>query len=196
MQKSTFLGSAVSVLLLFSVLSYSRTDIQQQGPRPKPAQPLTQPDTDTVTSVDSTTTSAGTERPREISAPVKTVEEKSSVETYTATAYSLRGRTASGVAPAQGMIAADPRILPLGSRVRIEAGSYSGEYLVTDTGGSVKGRRIDIWTPTARDAMRFGRRSVKLTVLELGGKRRKSASTRPRTVSNVSPAVPATKDQQ
>lgn len=91
---------------------------------------------------------------------------------YVATAYSLRGRTASGQMVAKGLIAADPRHLPLGSRVRIEAGSYSGEYLVADTGGMVRGRRIDIWTPTSREAMRFGKRMVKLTVLSFGGKKR------------------------
>ena len=91
---------------------------------------------------------------------------------YVATAYSLHGRTASGKPVAKGMIAADPRHLPLGSRVRLEAGTYSGEYLVADTGSLVRGRRIDIWTPTSREAMRFGRRTVKLTVLSLGGKKR------------------------
>lgn len=91
---------------------------------------------------------------------------------YVATAYSLRGRTASGRPVAKGLIAADPRHLPLGSRVRLEAGPYSGEYLVADTGSLVRGRRIDIWTPTSREAMRFGRRTVKLTVLSLGGRRR------------------------
>ena len=90
---------------------------------------------------------------------------------YVATAYSLRGRTASGRPVAKGLIAADPRHLPLGSRVRIEAGTYSGEYLVADTGSMVRGRRIDIWTPTSREAMRFGRRVVKLTILSLGRKR-------------------------
>jgi 3D (Asp-Asp-Asp) domain-containing protein len=91
---------------------------------------------------------------------------------YVATAYSLRGRTASGRFVAKGLIAADPRHLPLGSRVRLDAGAYSGEYLVADTGTLVRGRRIDIWTPTSREAMRFGRRTVKLTVLSLGGRRR------------------------
>ena len=84
---------------------------------------------------------------------------------YVATAYSLRGRTASGRYVSQGIIAADPRILPLGSRVRLEAGPWSGEYLVADTGGKIRGRKIDIWTPSSREAMRFGRRKVKLTVL-------------------------------
>jgi 3D (Asp-Asp-Asp) domain-containing protein len=91
---------------------------------------------------------------------------------FVATAYSLRGKTASGLYVSKGLIAADPRFLPLGSRVRLDAGAYSGEYLVADTGTSVKGRRIDIWTPTSREAMRFGRRPVKLTILSYGGKRR------------------------
>jgi len=114
-----------------------------------------------------------------ISLPTGSVGEKIAVEEkyevapakYVATAYSLRGRTASGRMVAKGLIAADPRHLPLGSRVRLEAGSYSGEYLVADTGSMVRGKRIDIWTPTSREAMRFGRRTVKLTVLSLGRKK-------------------------
>ena len=94
------------------------------------------------------------------------------VQTYMATAYCLRGRTASGKMVARGLIAADPSVLPLGSRVRLDAGSYSGEYLVADTGGAVRGRHIDIWTSNSREAMSFGRRSVKLTVLSYGAARR------------------------
>jgi|SRR5215470_5640710 len=97
---------------------------------------------------------------------------------YLATAYSLRGKTASGRMANTGLIAADPRVLPLGSRVRLEAGTYSGEYLVADTGARVRGKRIDIWTPSSHQAMRFGRRLVKLTVLSFGGKRApKTAAT-------------------
>jgi 3D (Asp-Asp-Asp) domain-containing protein len=92
---------------------------------------------------------------------------------YMATAYSLKGRTASGRMVSRGLIAADPRVLPLGSRVRLEHPGYSGEYLVADTGGAIRGRRIDIWIPSAREAMRFGRRTVKLTVLSYGGRRSK-----------------------
>lgn len=94
--------------------------------------------------------------------------------TFTATAYSLRGRTASGKQVARGLIAADRRVLPIGTRVRLQAGSYSGEYLVADTGGAVRGRKIDIWVPSTSEAMRFGRRPVKLTVL---------SRVRPRTAS-------------
>ena len=93
-------------------------------------------------------------------------------ETYVATCYSLRGRTASGKMVAKGLIAADPRVLPLGSRVRLDAGPYSGEYLVADTGRLIRGRHIDIWTPSTRDAMRFGRRKIKVTVISHGVRHR------------------------
>ncbi|HEX8178666.1 MAG TPA: 3D domain-containing protein [Pyrinomonadaceae bacterium] len=90
---------------------------------------------------------------------------------FTATAYSLRGRTASGLSVARGLIAADRRVLPLGTRVRLEAGAYSGEYLVADLGGAVRGRKIDIWVPTTHEALRFGRRPVKLTIMRPADKR-------------------------
>lgn len=99
-------------------------------------------------------------------------------QSFVATAYSLRGRTASGRLVAKGIIAADRRILPLGTRVRLDSGSYTGEYLVADTGGAIRGRRIDVWVPTGSEAMRFGRRPVKLTVLAYGGGRRAAARTR------------------
>jgi 3D (Asp-Asp-Asp) domain-containing protein len=97
---------------------------------------------------------------------------------FVATAYSLRGRTASGRQVARGLIAADRQVLPLGSRVRVEAGSYTGEYLVADTGGLIRGHRIDIWMPSSVEAMRFGRRKVKLTVLSYGGRRTPPARKR------------------
>jgi 3D (Asp-Asp-Asp) domain-containing protein len=197
MKKSTFLGSTLGVLLLFSVISYSQTLLQQQDPKvsQQSGQVVAQ-STDAATKTDAAASVTSAERSREVSVAV-TVAEKVESDTYTATAYSLRGRTASGTAATQGIIAADPRVLPLGSRVRIDAGSYSGEYLVADTGGAVRGKRIDIWTPSTRDAMRFGRRAVKLTVLQLGGKRGKSAATRARTV-NPSPttASPITNAQK
>ncbi|MEK6281496.1 MAG: 3D domain-containing protein [Acidobacteriota bacterium] len=95
---------------------------------------------------------------------------------YVATAYCLRGKTASGRMVTRGLIAADPRVLPLGSRVRLDHPGYSGEYLVADTGGKIKGRRIDIWIPSSREAMRFGRRTVKLTVLSYPARRTKRSA--------------------
>ncbi len=97
--------------------------------------------------------------------PEAEAQASSPAVTITATAYSLRGRPASGAGVRRGIIAADRRVLPIGTRVRLEAGSYSGEYLVADTGGAVRGRKIDIWMPSTVEAMRFGRRPVKLTIL-------------------------------
>ncbi|PYS98335.1 MAG: hypothetical protein DMF63_16930 [Acidobacteria bacterium] len=84
---------------------------------------------------------------------------------FTATAYCLQGRTAMGHGVRRGIIAADPRLLRLGSRVNLGAGAYSGQYLVSDTGGGIKGRRIDIWVPSCAEARRFGRRTVQIGIL-------------------------------
>jgi 3D (Asp-Asp-Asp) domain-containing protein len=188
--KSTAIGSAVSVLLVFSAISYAK--IQD----PKPVQPNQQIQiSNQQPGVQPVNLNAQTDPVvSETASPIAKMEIDFEVapETYTATAYSLRGRTASGKPVSRGLIAADPRILPLGTRVRVDAGNFSGEYLVADTGGAVKGRRIDIWTPTSREALRFGRRAVKLTVLSFGGRRAKSRAVRPRQVNPVTPTVPAT----
>ncbi len=86
-------------------------------------------------------------------------------QSYRATAYCLKGRTASGGSVRRGIVAADPRILPLGTRINISAGSYSGTYTVADTGGSIKGRILDIWVPSCSEAIRFGRKSIKVSVI-------------------------------
>lgn len=88
------------------------------------------------------------------------LKEKLSARAFTATAYCLKGRTATGGGVRRGIVAADPRVLPLGTRISMNAGSYSGSYLVADTGGSVKGRKLDIWVPSCSEARRFGRRTV------------------------------------
>lgn len=85
---------------------------------------------------------------------------------FVATAYCLKGRTAMGGGVRRGIIAADPRVLRLGSQVLLGAGSYTGQYTVADTGGGVKGRRIDIWVPNCSEARRFGRRTVLISALE------------------------------
>jgi len=85
---------------------------------------------------------------------------------FVATAYCLTGRTAMGGGVRRGIIAADPRILRLGSSIFLGAGSYTGEYTVTDTGGGVKGKHIDIWVPTCSEARRFGRRTVTINMID------------------------------
>lgn len=90
-------------------------------------------------------------------------------QSFRATAYCLQGRTATGGSVRRGIVAADRRVLPLGSRIQIEAGSYSGIYTVADTGGAVKGRILDIWVPSCVEAVRFGRKTIKVSVI---GKKR------------------------
>lgn len=92
--------------------------------------------------------------------------------TFEATAYTLRGRTATGTQTRTGIVAADPNILPLGSIIALDAGDYSGVYEVHDTGARVKGNLVDVWMPSNKEARKFGRRSVKLTVLKYGPARR------------------------
>jgi 3D (Asp-Asp-Asp) domain-containing protein len=72
------------------------------------------------------------------------------------------GITASGKRVAVGMIAADTRILPFGTKVYIDG---MGIYTVEDTGGAIKGNCIDIYMPRLEDAIKFGRQHRKLIVL-------------------------------
>ena len=81
---------------------------------------------------------------------------------FSATAYCFSGRTAMGHGVRRGLIAADPRVLKLGSKVTISAGAWSGTYLVSDTGGAIKGKKIDIWVPNCSEARKFGRRNVQI----------------------------------
>jgi 3D (Asp-Asp-Asp) domain-containing protein len=81
---------------------------------------------------------------------------------FSATAYCLKGRTAMGHGVRRGLIAADPRVLRLGSTVYINAGPWSGTYLVSDTGSRIKGKKIDIWVPGCGEARKFGRRTVQV----------------------------------
>lgn len=88
---------------------------------------------------------------------------------FTATAYSLYGTTASGSHAHTGIVAADPDVLPLGSRIRVrDAGRYSGVYVVKDTGRKVRGHHIDIFLRNHRTAKRFGKRTVRVEVLQSG----------------------------
>ena len=86
--------------------------------------------------------------------------------TMVATAYCLRGTTASGTQVHRGTAAADPRVLPLGSRISIRG--RRGPYVVEDNGGAMKGRRLDIYMPSCDQAKRFGRQRVTVTIESLG----------------------------
>jgi 3D (Asp-Asp-Asp) domain-containing protein len=89
---------------------------------------------------------------------------------FTATAYCKGLVTAAGVAPQSGVAAADPAVLPLGSVVELDApgSQQDGLYTILDTGPAVQGRLVDLYMWSCNEALQFGRRPVKLTVLRLG----------------------------
>ena len=88
---------------------------------------------------------------------------------YIATAYSDSGITASGEYTHRHVVAADPAVLPLGTRIKIKsAGRYSGEYVVADTGAKIVGRRLDIYMPSEAAAIQFGVHRVRVKIISLG----------------------------
>ena len=98
-------------------------------------------------------------------API-TANEK--LEDFQATAYSITGITKSGVPVRSGHVAADPRVIPLGSMIYVASPLMCGIYQVTDTGRLVKGKIIDVFIPNYRNCIEFGRRTVKVKVLRYG----------------------------
>jgi rare lipoprotein A len=95
---------------------------------------------------------------------------------FIATAYSVTGITASGEWTHRHVVAADPAILPIGSRIKIRrAGRYSGEYVVADTGAKIVGRKLDIYLPSTAECVKFGKKAVRVKVIELGDGTRQAA---------------------
>jgi 3D (Asp-Asp-Asp) domain-containing protein len=85
----------------------------------------------------------------------------------TATAYCKGTVTATGTKPAPGIIAADPAVLPFGTRIRLTGldARYNGVYTVRDTGSSIRGHRIDLFMRDCSEAVRFGRRAATAAIL-------------------------------
>jgi 3D (Asp-Asp-Asp) domain-containing protein len=78
-----------------------------------------------------------------------------------AVAYSLPGSTALGVPVGKGVVAVDPKLIPLGTKMHVPG---YGPGLAADVGYAVKGRIIDLWFPTTAKARKWGRRTVTITV--------------------------------
>jgi 3D (Asp-Asp-Asp) domain-containing protein/peptidoglycan hydrolase CwlO-like protein len=81
--------------------------------------------------------------------------------TVVATGYSLPGTTATGMPVGWGVVAVDPAVIPLGTRMTIPG---YGEGVAADTGSAVKGATIDLWFPTTAQALAWGRRTVTITL--------------------------------
>lgn len=81
-----------------------------------------------------------------------------------ATGYTYTGyNTASGIPPSPGVAAVDPRIIPLGTRLYVEG---YGKVTALDTGGAIKGNRIDLFYETENQALQWGARKTKVYVLD------------------------------
>ncbi|MDR4249754.1 LysM peptidoglycan-binding and 3D domain-containing protein [Bacillus pumilus] len=112
--------------------------------------------------------------PKKETAKVESSSASQSVQkemTVTATAYTandggISGITATGVNlnknPNAKVIAVDPNVIPLGSKVYVEG---YGEAIAADTGGAIKGNKIDVHVPSKSQAQNWGVKSVKVKVL-------------------------------
>lgn len=89
-----------------------------------------------------------------------------SATAYTAYCAGCSGTTATGIDlrsnPNQKVIAVDPSVIPLGSKVWVEG---YGEAIAGDTGGAIKGNKIDVFIPSQGAALDFGRKDVTIKVL-------------------------------
>jgi 3D (Asp-Asp-Asp) domain-containing protein len=99
--------------------------------------------------------------PASASAPAPAPASAPGTITVTATGYSLPGHTATGLPVGYGVVAVDPSVIPLGTRVTIPG---YGEGVAADTGSAVTGYTIDLWFPTLADALAWGRRTVTITL--------------------------------
>lgn len=85
---------------------------------------------------------------------------------YTASCEGCSGITSTGINlkanPNAKVISVDPTVIPLGSKVYVEG---YGEAIAGDTGGAIKGNRIDVFIPSQKDAINFGVKQLKVTIL-------------------------------
>jgi len=100
---------------------------------------------------------------------IETVEQEVEKEWYyfIATAYSANdgaqgtnSTTASGTEVREGVIAVDPDVIPLGTEIEIKD---MGVFIAEDTGGKIKGNRIDIFFESKEEAKEFGRQGIWLS---------------------------------
>lgn len=78
-----------------------------------------------------------------------------------AVAYYLPGKTALGVPVGKGVVAVDPKLIPLGTKLHVPG---YGPGLAADVGYAIKGRVIDLWFPSTAKARNWGRRTVTITI--------------------------------
>lgn len=78
------------------------------------------------------------------------------------------GITASGTKARPGVVAVDPKVIPLGTKLYIESLDGTPDYgyaIAEDTGGAIKGNKIDLFMEDAKEVKAFGRRKVKVYII-------------------------------
>ncbi|WP_075981681.1 3D domain-containing protein [Bacillus massilinigeriensis] len=118
-----------------------------------------------------------------ISSPVSKAATKSSAKkstqtkktkeiTVTATAYTAKCKGCSGVTatgfnlkknPKAKVISVDPKVIPLGSKVYVEGYGYAR---AEDTGGAIKGKKIDVFVSSQKKALKWGRKKVRIKIID------------------------------
>ncbi|MGI1690872.1 ubiquitin-like domain-containing protein [Thermoanaerobacter uzonensis] len=110
------------------------------------------------------TTSRGeTFRYREIRTMVATAYTNGVADTGKKPGDPNYGITATGTKATRGVIAVDPRVIPLGTRLYVEGYGFG---IAADTGGAIKGDKIDVFFPTLEETIKWGRRYVKVYILK------------------------------
>lgn len=152
-------------------------ETQKETPATAPAvetqkeTPVTAPATEATNST--TTVAPATQTQKESTSEVQAASTSNTKEivveatAYTATCEGCSGITSTGINllenPNAKVISVDPAVIPLGSKVHVEG---YGEAIAGDTGGAIKGNKIDVFIPSKQDAINFGRKQVKVTVLD------------------------------
>jgi cystine transport system substrate-binding protein len=106
--------------------------------------------------------SGGGATPTPVSAPAPTGPPAPGTRmTVSSTGYCLRGRTSTGIPTGWGVVAVDPAVIPLGTRMTIPG---YGEGVAADTGSAVRGAMIDVWFPSCSQALAWGRKTITITI--------------------------------
>lgn len=123
-----------------------------------------------VTAPSTNNTAPKENTPEAITPPSNTTASKELIveaSAYTASCEGCSGITATGINlktnPHAKVISVDPTVIPLGSKVYVEG---YGEAIAGDTGGAINGNRIDVFFPSQQDAINFGVKQLKVTILD------------------------------
>jgi 3D (Asp-Asp-Asp) domain-containing protein len=102
----------------------------------------------------------GTTRPAPSRAPTSRAAARGvELGLFEVTCHTGKGVTASGMPSSRETLSVDPRVVPMGTRLVIDK---VGTRVAADTGGAIKGRRLDIWEPSVAACTRFGRRQLRV----------------------------------